>query len=175
MLKLNWKKVAGFGALALGGGFVVKKLLENEPRGMAQSEPFIAKLHPSIQDMAREVLTRASNVGIDLVITQGLRDNEEQARLYAQGRTAPGSIVTNAPPGSSWHNFGLAFDVAVLNAEGKATWPEDSALWERIGQVGKAAGLTWGGDFTSIKDRPHFEYHPGVTLADARQGKRPIA
>lgn len=175
MLKWNWKKVAGYGALALGGGLVIKKLTEKEPRGLAQSERLIGQLDPSIRSMARELLTRASNVGIDLVVTQGLRTNAEQQRLYDQGRTTDGPIVTNAPPGSSWHNFGLAFDVAVLSPEGKATWPNDSTLWERIGQLGKASGLTWGGDFVSIKDRPHFEYHPGVTLADARQGKKPIA
>lgn len=175
MLNWNWKKIAGYGALAIGGGLVIKKLTEKEPRGLAQSERYITRLDPSIRNMARELLTRASNVGIDLVVTQGLRDNAEQQRLYDQGRTTEGPIVTNAPPGSSWHNFGLAFDVAVLSPEGKATWPNDSALWDRIGQLGKASGLTWGGDFASIKDRPHFEYHPGVTLADARQGKKPIA
>lgn len=175
MLKLDWKKVAGIGAVLAGGAFVIEKLTQPEPRGLKQSERYIAKLDPSIQSMARELLQRAANVGIDLVVTQGLRTNAEQQALYDQGRTTEGPIVTNAPPGSSWHNFGLAFDVAVLSPEGKATWPNDSALWDRIGQLGKASGLTWGGDFASIKDRPHFEYHPGVTLADARQGKKPIA
>jgi peptidoglycan L-alanyl-D-glutamate endopeptidase CwlK len=175
MLKPDWKKL-GVGALAvLGGGLLIKKLAEKEPRGLAQSQRYIDQLDPSLRSMARELLTRASNVGIDLVVTQGLRSNAEQERLFAQGRTTEGPIVTNAPPGSSWHNFGMAFDVAVLSPEGKATWPNDSALWDRIGTLGKASGLVWGGDFASIKDRPHFEYHPGVTLADARQGKKPIA
>jgi peptidoglycan L-alanyl-D-glutamate endopeptidase CwlK len=96
----------------------------------------------------------------------------EQARLYAQGRTAPGAIVTKAQPGSSWHNFGLAFDVAPL-VNGRPAWPNDEALWDLIGRYGKAAGLDWGGDFLTIKDRPHFEYHPGLTLAQARAGARP--
>ncbi len=165
--------LAGFGA-ALFAGLAFKMIGKEEPKGMSQSRRFIDRLDPSIRSMAEEVLIRAHAQGIDLVITQGLRTNEEQARLYAQGRTAPGPIVTNAPPGSSWHNFGLAFDVAVLK-DGKATWPNDVGLWNQIGAIGKAAGLGWGGDFTSIKDRPHFEYHPGISLAMARTGSRPAA
>lgn len=37
---------------------------------------------------------------------------EEQASLYAQGRDKPGLVVTNAKPGLSFHNYGLATDWA---------------------------------------------------------------
>jgi peptidoglycan L-alanyl-D-glutamate endopeptidase CwlK len=165
----------GLGAAVVGVILLIgRKLMDsNKPvKGMSASMPYIKSLHPSIQGLAKDVLQDAANQGLDLVITFGNRTNEQQAALYAQGRTAPGPIVTNAPPGSSWHNFGLAFDVAVL-VNGKPTWPTNEALWQKIGAIGKARGLTWGGDFTSIKDRPHFEYHPGITLADARAGTRP--
>jgi hypothetical protein len=144
------------------------------PPGLTASMPLIAQLHPSVQPKAVETLQRAINIGIPLVVTQAYRDTAEQARLYAQGRTTPGSVVTNAPPGSSWHEFRLAFDVAVLDPQtGNPTWPNDTALWARIGSAGKAAGLQWGGDFATITDRPHFELHPGLTLADARAGNVP--
>jgi len=145
------------------------------PPGLPQSEPFIAELHTAVQPKAREVLQRAINIGIPLVITQGYRDPAEQARLYAQGRTTPGAIVTNAPPGWSWHEYRLAFDVAVLDpATGRATWPNDNALWSRIGAVGKAAGLEWGGDWTgSIVDRPHFQLTMGTRIEQARAGQLP--
>lgn len=171
-MKDSTKKALIVGTAAAVAGLATKKLLDSpEPPGMARSEPLIAQLHPRIQDMARETLVRAYKQGLSLIVTQGLRTNEEQARLYAQGRTTPGQIVTNAPPGSSWHNFGLAFDVAVLDPYGKSTWPENEALWQKIGTIGKSTGLQWGGDWTSIKDRPHFEYHPGLTLTDARAGR----
>ena len=96
---------------------------------------------------------------------------EEQAALYAQGRTAPGNIVTKAKPGTSWHNFGLAFDVAVV-VNGQPTWPDDEALWSKVGDLGKRLGLEWGGDFASFKDLPHFQFHPGLTLEQARAGRR---
>lgn len=146
------------------------------PPGLPQSEPLIAQLHPDMQSMARDTLQRAMNAGIPLVVTQTYRSSDEQARLYAQGRTTPGQIVTNAPPGSSWHEFRLAFDVAVMDPNtGRPTWPNDPGLWSQIGDAGKAAGLTWGGDFATITDRPHFEFHPGVTLSMARAGEVPTS
>lgn len=144
------------------------------PPGLPASLPLIAKLHPSVQPKAKELLQRAINVGIPLVVTQTYRDPAEQARLYAQGRTAPGPVVTNAPPGWSWHEYRLGFDVAVMDPRtGRPSWPEDRALWARIGAAGKAARLEWGGDWTGIVDRPHFQYTGGLTMAQARAGQVP--
>lgn len=144
------------------------------PPGLPQSERFIAQLKTAVQPKARELLQRAINKGIPLVVTQAYRDSSEQARLYAQGRTTPGSIVTNAPPGWSWHEYRLAFDVAVLDqATGRATWPNDNALWAQIGTAGKAAGLEWGGDWTGIVDRPHLQLTMGTPIALARAGQLP--
>src|SRR5258706_3311945 len=170
--------------VGLGGAFVgyglyraLKKrgVTGPTPPGLAASRPFIAQLHPSLQLKAKESLQRAINMGIPLVVASAYRDPAEQARLYAQGRTTPGQIVTNAPPGSSWHEFRLAFDVAVLGPDGKVIYPypEDATLWAKIGAAGKAAGLQWGGNFASLVDRPHFEMHPGVTLSAARAGQIP--
>jgi peptidoglycan L-alanyl-D-glutamate endopeptidase CwlK len=110
-----------------------------------------------------ESLIRAAfEEGIALIVTDAFRSVAEQDRIYAQGRTTPGAIVTQARGGSSWHNYGLAADVAVL-AGGKPTWPNDANLWARIGAIGKRLGLQWGGDFSSGPDLPHFELHtPGI-------------
>lgn len=132
----------------------------------------VSKLEPVIQPKVEALLNAARAEGIELRVTQGLRTMEEQQALYDQGRTKPGPIVTNAKPGSSWHNFGLAFDVAVMK-DGKPTWPADEALWQKIGALGKAQGLTWGGDFKNFPDRPHFQYTGGLTLEQARAGQRP--
>lgn len=165
------------GGALLGYGFyravLGRTVTGPTPPGLAQSEPLIVQLHPSVQPRARELLQRAINIGIPLVVTTGYRSPDEQARLYAQGRTAPGPIVTNAPPGWSWHEFRLAFDVAVRGENGQPTWPNDDALWKRIGAAGKAAGLEWGGDWTGIVDRPHFQLIRGLTMAQARAGQIP--
>lgn len=59
---------------------------------------------------------------LDASIVSGFRSNQEQAALYAKGRTpyevtqrvrkqGGGGTVTDAPPGYSAHNYGLAVDV----------------------------------------------------------------
>jgi peptidoglycan LD-endopeptidase CwlK len=137
------------------------------PPGLQQSMVPIGTLDPDVQAKALELLRAAWHVGLPLVVTEGYRSAKDQAIDYAKGRTTPGPIVTNAPPGSSWHQYRKAFDVAVL-VGGQATWPNDVALWRRIGDVGERLGLEWGGDSTTFVDRPHFAWHPGVTLAEAR-------
>ena len=174
------KLIKGFaiGAGVTAVGLAIKSAMSEKSEfktapGLKSSETHIAKLHESIQPLARDLIQRAYNVGLDLVVTNGFRSNAEQERLYNQGRTTPGPIVTKAKPGTSWHNHGLAFDVAVRGPNGQATWPNDTALWKRIGSVGKTIGLRWGGDFDGFTDNPHFEYHPSMTIADAMAGKRP--
>lgn len=102
----------------------------------------------------------------------GLRTYEEQDALYAQGRTKPGNKVTNAPGGSSWHNFGLAVDLVEDGDPNKAgvqwSWAK-SADFLRIGDKAKQVGLDWGGFWKSLKDYPHVELTMGLTLEDARE------
>lgn len=132
-------------------------------------------LHPRVRSMAQQLLSAAAKAGIAVQIVQTGRTLGEQAELYAQGRTEPGEIVTNAKPGSSFHNFGLAIDVVPVVLIHKPNWDPTSPLWAKLGAIGKAIGFRWGGDFHSIVDRPHFEWsgEPSLTLADLRAGKRP--
>ena len=108
--------------------------------------------------------------GIDLIVTSTLRDAEYQAYLYAQGRTRPGNIVTNAKYIGP-HGFGLAFDVVPI-VNGMAIWNNNS-FWKIIGEEGKKLGLEWGGDWKSIIDKPHFQLTEGLSGAQLRAGKRP--
>jgi peptidoglycan L-alanyl-D-glutamate endopeptidase CwlK len=34
---------------------------------------------------------------------------------------------------------------------------DNTGLFEKVGAIGKKLGLEWGGGWTSIKDRPHFQ------------------
>jgi peptidoglycan L-alanyl-D-glutamate endopeptidase CwlK len=139
---------------------------------LAKAEDRLSKIHPTLADKARQLIAKAHAEGIDLVVTQGLRTIAEQNALYAQGRTAPGKIVTKAKGGSSYHNFGLAFYIAVRKENGDIDW-DTAKLYSRVGQLGKSIGLEWGGDFKSIKDTPHFQLTFGLTLSQLRAGKRP--
>ena len=127
----------------------------------------IVDLHPHTAKLCEAFLIACRHHEIDVIITCTYRDDEAQAELYAQGRTKPGRIVTYAKPGQSMHNKRLAFDVVPLRA-GKAVWGtqgEDLALWQKIGALGEAQGLSWGGRWNH-PDMPHFQDDTVKDLSD---------
>lgn len=142
------------------GNFAVQwKLLSNwlKPMNITSTAQvtFLTKwgLVPQLEALAQKFLTLALFKGYSLKITQGFRDPAYQDKLYAQGRTLPGNIVTNATSKTSKHCLGKAFDIAFTGA---IPYPAN-ADWKAIGAVGKSLGLTWGGDFKSFVDLLHFE------------------
>lgn len=120
------------------------------------SDTRIKLLHPKVQDDFRRFVEEAEEgLNIVLRVAQGLRTFDEQQALYDQGRTKPGKIVTNAKPGSSYHNYGLAIDVVPLIENGtKLDWNFD---YNKLLPYAKKYDLVWGGNFKSIVDKPHFE------------------
>lgn len=124
-------------------------------------------LQPLVERKAKAVLEEMKLMGHEMRITQGYRSIEEQNKLYAQGRTTPGSIVTNAKGGQSFHNYGVAVDF-VFRKEG---YSASNSLWQTFGAIGKKHGFEWGGDWTSFIDRPHLEIKLGYTLKDFQDGK----
>ena len=128
----------------------------------------IEDLHPHVASLCRKFIEQCKEAGVDVLVTSTYRDHESQNALYAQGRTAPGKIVTKAKGGQSFHNHKVAFDVVPL-VNGKAIW-NDEGLWRKIGQIGQEVGLEWGGNW-KFQDKPHFQYTGGLTLADFQAGK----
>lgn len=122
-----------------------------------RSERVIATLLPQVQPFARALVSRAAAEGLTIRVTSGTRTYAEQDALYAQGRTATGNKVTNAKGGQSNHNFGIAFDISVI-AGNKLSQNLDD--YDKVGLIGKDIGLEWGGGWTSLVDRPHFELRP---------------
>jgi peptidoglycan LD-endopeptidase CwlK len=137
------------------------------------SIPRAAQLHPAIRDEVVALIDQAElqlPTYLAIRIVQGLRTIEEQDALYAQGRTKPGNIVTNAHGGSSYHNYGLAIDFAILvDKDGNGTYDEPSwdikkdndkdgvADWLEVVKIFEAVGWEWGGKWASIKDYPHVQ------------------
>jgi peptidoglycan L-alanyl-D-glutamate endopeptidase CwlK len=127
---------------------------------------------PHIHDLALKLVEKAYKEGIYVQIISGYRSFAEQDKLYAQGRTAPGNIVTNAKAGQSVHNYGLAVDFLILHPDGSANWKVDEQ-WKRVGAIGKSLGFDWGGDWKSFKDWGHLEYTQGHDWKDLKAGWRP--
>ena len=127
----------------------------------------ISKLHPSVREEVTKIINECNanlTARAQVRIAQGLRTFEEQADLYAQGRTKPGKKVTNAKAGQSIHNYGLAVDI-VLIIDGKTAswdtvkdWDNDRvADWYECVKIFAKYGWDWGGNWKTFKDLPHFE------------------
>ncbi|NWG72753.1 MAG: M15 family metallopeptidase [Parvularculaceae bacterium] len=135
-------------------------------------------LHPIVRQKAEALIAICAAAKLPIIVTQGLRTDEEQAALWAKGRTAPGPKVTNAKPGHSYHNYGLAFDIAVVK-NGRPTWDDKVSVdgdetpdYVEVGEIGEQLGLEWGGRW-KFRDLPHFQMRFGLSLADLKSGKRP--
>ena len=136
------------------------------------SKRILATVHPDIQDVMNYVVARW-----DCKVLWGLRTIKEQQVLYAQGRTTPGPIVTNADGITKLSNhqrtvivagksYGCAVDIAPFPVD----WKDTERFYAFGGYVlGIAAvlgiRLRWGGDWDmdrdlrdqKLYDLPHFE------------------
>ena len=110
-------------------------------------------LHPAFKPLAIELLARFVEAGIPVMIIDTLRTEEEhQANLLK---------------GVSWtirskHLDGMAIDVCPweefsMYGPDKLAWNADNAVWEKLGEIGEALGLRWGGRWKK-RDLGHFEY-----------------
>lgn len=128
----------------------------------------VSDLDPEVQTLAEAFLTACIAAGIDILITSTYRDFESQNALYNQGRSTPGTKVTNARGGQSFHNFKVAFDfVPIVN--GKAQW-NDPLLFKRVGEIGESVGLEWAGRWIKFKELAHLQYTGGHDLAYFQDG-----
>ena len=171
MVMKHWGKIllatglALFGAAGTAMAFASRKpAVTTGPLWDPVSEARMARLHPDVAQAARRFIQAAYAQGIALRVTSGYRSFAEQQALYNQGRTTPGNIVTNAPPGHSYHNWGMAVDVVEIK-NGQALW--NNPRWGEIARIGKSLGFEWGGDWKSFQDKPHFQM-PVASLASLR-------
>lgn len=141
-------------------------------------------IHPVVKESALEMVKQAYQEGIYVEISVGYRSMEEQAKLYGQGRLGYNyggknysdlskPKVTDAMPGQSYHNYGLAIDYFIVSDDGRnAIWTVD-AKWRRVAAIGKSLGFAWGGDWSDFKDYPHLEMTGGLTYSQLKAGTKP--
>lgn len=124
----------------------------------------ITLCHPRIQKIASAWMKACATEGITVAIAETLRTAAEQDELYAQGRTKPGAIVTHAKGSTyrSQHQWGIAFDFYLkmdIDGDGKISddaYNDSKGHFEKAAEIGKKLGLAWGGDWSSIVDKPHL-------------------
>lgn len=117
-------------------------------------------VHPTLTDAIERILDVMEAEGAPMFVVQGVRTAEQQAELYAQGRTKPGGIVTNK---DGYHfrsdhqpkddGYGYAVDCAFVGKQ-----PFDPRHpWQTYGEQVEGWGLIWGGRWSHPVDSVHAE------------------
>lgn len=124
------------------------------------SESRLQTLHPKVKNDFKLFIEEAEKaLDIKLRITSALRSFAIQEELYSQGRTKKGKIITNAKPGSSFHNYGLAVDLVRMDGA-NVDWNFDLS---KLQPFADKYDIDWGGSWKKFKDYPHFEKTMGYT------------
>lgn len=154
------------------------------------SEKRLAEVHPVLKTRLEAVSAQFEEAfpSFTAQISQGLRSWNLQAAYYAQGREplaqvndrrqavglAPiteeenQTVVTNALPGFSNHNFGFAADWDIQDENGLLDWNASDPMWQKLISLAEPnklrSGKCWG-------DRPHMELIevPEVPTDEMRQ------
>jgi hypothetical protein len=115
-------------------------------------------LEPDFKPQVEELIAKTkAATGRKWAISDARRTMAQQRDIYAQGRTKPGKVVSNAKPGQSAHNFGYAVDLWPLTADGDFDWGARQSLFKVMADIAVDMGLTAGFYFKSIHDSPHIE------------------
>ena len=148
-----------------------KELEEGEPSD---------ELHPTVANKTEELIEKAEELGIFVVITDDFRSIDDQHALYERGRESDGRVVTNAKGGESYHNYGLAIDFALRTEDDDVIWDLEydgnqngESDWMEVVDIAKDLGFTWGGDWTRFRDYPHLQMDFGYSIQDLQRGKYP--
>src|SRR3954468_17902503 len=112
------------------------------------------RLDAALVGKTKAIIRTAKAEGFNLLVAEAFREIAYQNKLYAQGRTTKGKIVTNAKGLQSKHCQGKAIDLVFI-VDGAVSW--DWKLYNHLGVWARMSGLIWGGDFKSIKDGDHIE------------------
>lgn len=161
----------GFGLddLPSGAGYLL-----NIGRAQGITGPHVLALlrHLHANGLTVNGVTYSLTVGVD----GGVRTAQRQLELYAKGRAqnADGTwrvvdatqVVTNIKDATGNHPKGRAVDLWVMLPSGEPLlYPKQSPLFEQLyaalGALGESLGCVWGGRWTSLVDRPHFEEPKG--------------
>ena len=126
----------------------------------------IKTAHPKIRIQLQADYIECNNLlpkGVRLRFAYVYRSPEEQDRLFKQRPK-----VTNSKAFQSIHQYGLAFDyVILLDKDNNGTfeaidWNIESEYHKIVVDFFVKKGYSWGGNWKSFKDYPHFQKDYGL-------------
>ena len=107
----------------------------------------LGTLQPGLVPWARWILSVGRQHSGKLVVTSARRSSAKQAKLRAAWERGESNIPANRP-GTSLHEFGLAFDLASLGVD-----PFADPILPWLGSWWEYYGGRWGGP----RDPVHFQ------------------
>jgi len=112
------------------------------------------RLYPKFRSLVVQLIEGCQAEGIKVSVRESYRSPERQQAIY----NAAKGTGTNAEAFQSWHQYGLAVDLAPV-VDKQAGISSDREALARINDVNVRLGLNlrWGGNFKSFYDGWHFE------------------
>lgn len=127
------------------------------PRRPVPADRTLTRLAPGMVAAIEAAEAACIEAGLPVLRFETFRSRARQAWLYAQGRDVrpPERIVTKAPSAMrSWHGYGLAVDFIHPTLH----WNAPRKWWRDVAAIIVPCGLTWGGDWPTLPDVPHYQW-----------------
>ncbi len=129
--------------------------------------------HPATAMRVQACMAAMKAFGYPMFVVRTYDSLEKQAKIYAQGRTTPGRIVSWTKIG--WHNLtdngepsARAVDLAFRKQPGRFLWGNDPWSyrwpWKRMQKIARACGLS----IPLARDKGHLVDKQGQTFKQAR-------
>jgi peptidoglycan LD-endopeptidase CwlK len=131
-------------------------------------------LAPIFHARVNELLARMKARGHDPIVSESFRTNERQTYLWGFGREyddGRGIVTHSRDADETWHHFGLAVDI-ISQSHG---WDAPPRFWHDLGALSVALGLSWGGNWKSIQDRPHVQFGSPMRQSPSPRAARLLA
>jgi len=147
---------------------LIVKYADSYGRFDDRTEGVIATLLPNAQIQARKFMLLTKDFKLTVKLISGTRSYAEQDELFKKRPK-----VTNARGGYSNHNFGIAWDIGIFSGNKYytgATSTEEKTYIELSKLILPTLGdkLSWGGNWKSIVDRPHYEMTTNKSISQVR-------
>lgn len=137
----------------------------------------IQKLHPGIRAKTIELINRAQdelNINLRINVDGNYRNDSDQLKLYCNDKNTgicegvakwdnTGDWKSNAKPGESYHNYGLAIDFSDIKNNGTISHTTD---WAKVAAIAQKIGFR---NPLPAKDKAHFVMDFGFTTNELKE------
>lgn len=107
----------------------------------------IERLSEPAKTACKLFMSESAKRNIPIFITETLRTAERQRMLYNKGASQLDGYNKKGN-----HQSGMAWDIACKGNE-----LYNHSILDKAGALGRELGITWGGDWKTFIDKPHFE------------------